>query len=168
MVKDIFRKFAPWVLTLPLLIFCGCALMGGESDLVRSDDYTIQPPAGWKVLDRGASDRAYLLPSKNVATVTSSCKRDATVPLELLTKHLLIGARHINYVEQKRISVDGVEGLFSRVRATYEGNKSFLVLFVIPKDGCVFDFTLISNKVVPDGDIDSFLNFVKTFHYAKS
>lgn len=151
-----------------LLIPTGCAIFGGESGIDRAGGYTVQAPAGWKSTDRAESDRAYRLPSGNVVTLTSSCHKNADAPLEVLSRHLLIGARNVEVVERRRIPVDGVEGLFSRVRATFDKARGYLVLFVVAKQDCVFDFSLVSNKIVPDKDIDDFLDFVRTFKYGKS
>lgn len=155
--------------TAGLVVFSNCGLLGGGgSELVRSDNYRVVPPSHWKAIDRHESDKAFRLPSNNVVTVTSSCNRATDVPLDVLTRHLLIGGRNIESVEKRNITVDGAEGLFSRVRANYDKVRAYLLLFVLPKEGCVYDFSLVSNKLIPDRDIDDFLVFVKSFHYGKN
>jgi len=157
-------------LTLSFIIFSGCALLGSggtNNELVRAGDYAVSAPPSWKATAKDESDQAFRMPSGNVVTVTSSCKKNAEAPLEVLTRHLLFGGRKVEIVERKTLTVDGVPGLFSRVRATFDGVRAFLVLFVLSKNGCVFDFSLVSNRMIPDSDIDDFLNFVKSFEYGK-
>lgn len=155
-------------LALCLALLSGCSLLGGESDLIRADTYKVDALPGWKSRDAKDSDRAYVLPSKNVVTVTSSCQRDTEASLELLTRHLLIGGRNVDFVEKRPMTVDNANGLFSRVRATYDGVRAYLLLFVVTKADCVFDFSLVSHKLIPDSDVDDFLSFVKTFRYGKN
>lgn len=152
-----------------LLLFAQCGLLGGGgNEIVRSTDYRVTPLPNWKAIDRFESDKAFRLPSNNVVTITSSCKGVSEVPLDVLTRQLLIGGRNLEWVEKRNISVDGANGLFSRLRATYDNVRAYLIVFVLPKEGCVYDFSLMSNKMIPDADIDDFLIFIKSFHYGKS
>lgn len=74
----------------------------------------------------------------------------------------------MEWVEKRNITVDGANGLFSRVRANYDNVRAYLILFVLPKEGCVYDFSLVSNKLIPDRDIDDFLVFIQSFRYGKN
>src|SRR5437763_533123 len=87
-----FKKLLPalgW--TFALGLFAGCALVGGGTDLERASGYSVSPPDPWKNRSRGDSDRAYLLPSGNIVTLVSSCNRNPDAPLDVLTRHLLMG-----------------------------------------------------------------------------
>ena len=134
---------------------------------MHSSAYSVLAPPTWKAIDKHESDKAYRLGSGNVVTVTSSCKSSSDAPLDVLTRQLLIGGRNIEWVEKRNITVDGSNGLFSRLRASFDNVRAYLIVFVLPKDGCVFDFSLVSNKLIPDADIDDFLVFVKSFKYGK-
>jgi hypothetical protein len=154
-----------------LLVISGCALMGGSgnenrvSSLKRSKNYDVTLPTGWEKTERADSDSAYQLRSGAIATVTSSCERDAREPLDILMRHLLIGARKINMVRKERLQVDGVEALYSHVRAQLEGRPFDLHLVVLTRAGCVFDFSLVNPKPLSAEEIDQFLGFVKGFRY---
>ena len=44
----------------------------------------------------------------------------------------------------------------------------YLNVFVLPKHGCIFDFTLVSPKAIGKDETDEFLTFVKSFRYGKN
>lgn len=155
-----------------LLFSSGCVIFGGNtaedrvSSLRRSKNYQVEGHPNWKSIDRADSDIAFRLQSANVATVTSSCERDAAQPLELLTKHLLIGARKIQIVKRETMIVNESPGLYSHVRAQLENRPFELHLFVISKGNCVFDFSLVSPSKISDEEVNEFLSFVRSFRYA--
>ncbi len=76
-----------------------------------------------------------------------------------------MGARNINFAKKEKVKVAGEEGLHSSVKATLDGNPFLLELFVLPNHGCVFDFSLVSPKLISDKDSEEFLAFVKSFTY---
>lgn len=154
---------APW----GFVVATGCALFGSGPDLQRAKGYSVKAPSSWENVEKAESDRAFRLPSGGLATVTSSCNRNSDAPLETLTKHLMLGARHVNILEQKRENVDGVAGLKTKVKATFEGKPINLVLFVLAKEDCIFDFSMMSPKEITSGDDSDFMKLVQSFNYGK-
>lgn len=153
---------------LPLIAMAGagCALMGGgNAPPPKSKHYRVSAPEGWKEDDRADSDRAYRLASGSLVTLNSSCTRNSDAPLEVLTKHLLFGARNVQVDKRETMTVAGEQGLYSQVRATVDKVPFYLHLFVLPKSGCVFDFSLMNPKGISEKDGEEFLAFVKSFKH---
>lgn len=146
----------------------GCALVGGEIKLERASDYKVTAPANWKRASSGESDSAYTLPSGNVATLVSSCNRDQSASLDVLTRHLLIGTRSVKVKEKKTSAFGPNEGMHSRVSAKLEKRPFELELFVLSKGGCVFDFSLVSPKTISAEDSEAFHQFIGSFQYGKN
>ena len=132
------RTSLKFLIFLPII--SACALFGGgEESLHRAKNYRITPPKDWHSKEtHSESDQAFQLPSGNVATITSSCKRRTDLPLEILTKHLLLGARNVIVEKKERYLVSGSEGLRTSVKAKLEGVPFNLELFVLPKNSFVF------------------------------
>lgn len=145
----------------------GCALLGGgdNDSSPKAKGYRISIPSGWHEEDRNESDRAFRLPSGNVATINSSCTRNSDAPLEVLTRHLLFGSRNVEIVERERLKVDGADALLSKVKAKVDGVPFQLHLVVLPRGGCVFDFSLMSPKTISDAEGRDFLTFVQSFNH---
>ena len=64
------------------------------------------------------------------------------VPLPALTKHLLFGFTERQVQSQERIPLDGREALVTHAMAKLDGVPRELVLVVLKKNGCVYDFAL--------------------------
>lgn len=153
-----------------MFFLSGCALFGGGSEsFKRVKGYQVVPPNGWTSREtKNESDQAFKTQNGNIATVTSSCQRNAQAPLEVLTKHLLLGARNIRYAQRRKLVVDGAEGLYSSVQATLDGVPFNLLLFVLPTHSCVFDFSLVSPRSFFEADKQEFLTFVQSFIYGNN
>ena len=64
--------------------------------------------------------------------------------------------------------VAGSEGLLSSVRVTEGNHIIYLTLFVLTKDACIFDFSLVSPKPISEKESSDFVNFVQSFTYGKN
>lgn len=167
------RSLVKRTLIVPLLAlllgFSHCALFGGgEGSVVHSKNYKTTPPGSWTPQDRGEGDEAFQLDSGAIVSLTSSCGKNNSYPLPTLTKQLLIGARKIKFGEQTKKNVGGAEGLYSVVTASYDGVPMNLILFVVPIETCVFDFTLLKRKAPSEGEVKEFNQYLQSFNYVKS
>lgn len=153
------------------LIF-SCTFLGGVTpedrvgSLKHSKAYKVIPPSSWQLIENMDSDSAFKTPNGSIATLTSSCDRDAIRPLELLTKHLLIGARKIQHISSERMSVAGNEGQLSRVKAHLDDRPFDLLLFVTTYNGCIFDFSLVNPKAIVNEDVVAFRVFFRSLEHA--
>ncbi len=149
------------------LLLANCSLIG-SSGLKRASNVSFSVPAHWIETDsNGESDRAFKLESGSTVTLTSSCQNARKTSLESLTKDLLLGARKIKIIKQQKLNIANAEALFSHVNATVEGQAFQLLFVVTKKNSCVFDFSLVSPKSIPQHEISEFLEFAKSFNYGQ-
>jgi hypothetical protein len=66
------------------------------------------------------------------------------VPLKALTNHLLIGFTERKFQEQKLLSMAGRESLRTHLTAKLDGVPREMVFDVLKKDGCVYDFSVVT------------------------
>lgn len=149
------------------LACAGCSIVGGAPDLERASGYRVEPPESWSRKGRAESDRAYSLPSGNVVTLVSSCHRSPDAPLDVLTRHLLMGTRGTTVKKREKATFGKNAGLHSTIVTKLEGKPFHLELFVLAKNECVFDFTLMSPREIPESDSQAFQQFVGSFQYGK-
>ena len=170
--RRIASSFPIAVLSLAISgLVSSCALFGlggGGDEVKHTQNYSVSAPGGWKKIDSDESDHAFRLPSGDIVEMNSSCNRNTHEPLEWMTRHLLFGDRDTDIVRREKLSVDGKEGLFSEVQTTLEGKPFHLNLFVLPSHGCIFDFSLVSPKNIPENETHEFLSFVRSFKYGKN
>ncbi len=167
MYLKLLKSFHTAFLILGLLC-ASCSIVGGAPDLERASGYQVEPPAAWSRKGKGESDRAYRLPSGNVVTLVSSCRRNPDAPLDVLTRHLLMGTRGSIVKKREKVTYGGNEGLHSIVVTKLDGKTFHLELFVLTKNECVFDFSMVSPNEISEADSKAFQQFVASFQYGKN
>jgi hypothetical protein len=99
--------------------------------------------------------------SEATVAVNGRCGKDGDdVPLESLTHHLFLQFTDREIVGQTKLSLDGRDALKTELVAELDGVPKHFTVFVLKKDGCVYDFWYISH----DGkQIENFERFVQGF-----
>lgn len=152
----------PWLLLGVLALGCGTtgSLHGGVFRGVETTYAIGELPSGWlKVSVDKQNDLAWRHPSYGaVMHVDSSCDSGLDTPLHPLTNHLLVGFTAREIIEQKLVDMDDREALRTHLRARLDGVPRELMLQVLKKNGCVYDFALVAppgerfGAAVPDFD----------------
>ncbi len=109
--------------------------------------YSLQAPGSeWSRLElAGQNDLAWRNDSlAAIIQTNASCNPSQDIPLVALTNHLLIGFTEREVATQDLVSLDGREALRTHVRAKLDGVTRELLLVVLKKDGCVYDFALVA------------------------
>ncbi len=156
-------KRKPWLLLGALALGCGGtgALHQG---VFRGDQtsYAVAPmPSDWRrVSVEGQNDLAWRNQAHAaVMHVDSSCDPGLDIPLKPLTNHLLFGFTEREVIDQQVVPMDDREALRTHLKARLDGVPRELVLQVLKKDGCVYDFALVAPPgddflaVLPDFDL---------------
>jgi hypothetical protein len=96
-------------------------------------------------------------------------RKDDDVPLLALTDHLVMGTTDRQIASQETVPFDEREAMHTLVRAKLDGVALDYDIFVLKKDGCVYDFVYVGDptKTAPagaDGGTGAFERFVGTFH----
>lgn len=84
-----------------------------------------------------------------IVQVNSTCDPASDVPLSALTNHLLMGFTERDMREQAIVPMDGREALRSHVVARLDGVPRELLFYVMKKDDCVYDLTLLAPVGAP-------------------
>ena len=96
--------------------------------------------------------------------VYGRCGKDRDdVPLEALTNHLLIGFTEREIDPQLKLEMDGREALHSTLRAKLDGVRMSLDIFVLKKDGCVYDLVYVAYPDRYARGVQGFEAFVSGF-----
>lgn len=132
-----------------LLLGSSCASGQLRGDLFSKGtvSYRVVAPreTEWKPVSFSDNDLAWLLPTtRHVVAVNATCEGHEDPPLEVLTRHLLVGFTDKVKLETAGLTLDGREGLRTIWRAQLDGVSVELELVVLKKNGCVHDFTYVS------------------------
>ncbi|MBX3269483.1 MAG: hypothetical protein KF729_04450 [Sandaracinaceae bacterium] len=100
--------------------------------------------AGWSRLDLAQNDLAWRGDDGAVVQLNATCDPFQDVPLSSLTNHLLIGFTERDLRAQELVPLDGREALRSHYLARLDGVPRELLLYVLKKDECTYDFALVA------------------------
>jgi len=99
-----------------------------------------------------------------VISINGRCGKDSDdVPLSALTQHLFLYFTDRQPLTQAAFSLDGREALRTVLSAKLDGVLRRFVVYVLKKDGCVYDFILIAEPTVSPSSISEFDRFVSGF-----
>jgi hypothetical protein len=102
--------------------------------------------------------------SGGTVDVYARCEKDGDdVPLSALTGHLLIGFTERTVKEEKVVAMDGREALHTVVEAKLDGVPVALSLYVMKKDGCVWDLVYVTRPDRFEAGVPDFEAFVQGF-----
>ena len=142
-------RIAAWFLLLGVIPASGCGSTSKYSEGVyRSPEtrFRLPSPRGdsWQRVDvEDANDLAWA-DDGAVIQVNSSCDPALDIPLEALTNHLMIGFTERELVSQERVPMASREALRTHVRAKLDGVPREMLLVVLKKDECVYDFAAVT------------------------
>ena len=157
---------------LALVVATACASCGSAESFDgrvfhggRSSFKTGPVPATWeRVKIEGPLVAFHDKDTEGSIDVFAQCGKDADdVPLVALTKHLLIGFTEREFKEEKLLPLDGREALHTRVDAKLDGVLMSLDIYVMKKDGCVYDLVYVAYPDRFPRGISGFTSFVAGF-----
>jgi hypothetical protein len=132
------------------LITVGCATTGAlQNGVYRGEQtsYHIGPVGSdWTpVTVNKQNDLAWHNGAKGaVMHVDSDCDPALDIPLTALRSHLMIGFTEREVVEEEVIPMDDREALRTHFTAKLDGVPRDILLQILKKDDCVYDFGLIT------------------------
>jgi hypothetical protein len=158
-------RVAALVLTLSLLAQ-GCA--GRRFDGRVYDDGTLRfrtgpVPATWHVIEADGTLLAFRDDAAGATlAVNGRCGVDGDdVPLPSLTQHLFLQFTEREPVSQAEVSLDGRAALRTELTGKLDGVPKRFLVYVLKKDGCVYDFWRIGEPNA--SDTTAFESFVRGF-----
>jgi hypothetical protein len=176
-------------LTLIMLTTNACSLIFGGSQKVdhKSHSYKIlkldKISQDWKPIksqeknnnpefssaydqEPDQADYAYEnVKTRAIISLNSACSVERNFSLEEKTKSLIMGLPDAQQINQKMITLDGVEALDTlTVLSIQEKNPIHIRTVVLKKSRCTYDFMMIAKAKVFDETNNIFNQFLKDFH----
>ncbi len=165
------RRLSRWLSGAALAAAVGCASAGGVSvqgSTVSGGEvaYTFGPVApSWRSITIENNDAAWADDAtRGTVHVDHTCDRSQDTPLPALVAHLLLGFTEREVVTEETIPFDGREARHVVVRARLDGVPRMIELYVMKKDGCVFDLGYTAPTDRFEAGRGAFDGFVRGFH----
>lgn len=165
----------------PIMVVCACpqacattASFDGAVYHGRDVTFHVSPvPSSWRRVSLPVADLAFRDDVRDASIlINSRCTAsDRDAPLVALTDHLILGttARHIS--KEEDIPFDGREARHTVLEARLDGVAMQYDIFVLKKDGCVFDLVYVTPPRTLSGGgagASEFERFVQGFHTVPS
>jgi hypothetical protein len=168
----VLRGVAVVLLTVALLqgVACSAGRTRGsfEGNIYRSGPIAFQlpdPPPRWRRIDVEDASLAFRDEEHGASVLLNArcLSADDRTPLVALTNHLLIGATEREYLSQSVEPFDGREALHTKLKAKWDGVPMLIDVYVLSKDGCVYDFIYLAPPSVFERGAPGFESFVRGF-----
>jgi hypothetical protein len=125
--------------------------------------FHVDPPPRWQPV-RTAGDLAWRAPDADaVIAANATCRGHMDPPLSVLVNDLVIGTTDREVLLDESAVLDGREARHQVVRARLDGVPLVYDLYVVKKDGCVYDLTLVCPPRSYEATADTFVTFVAGF-----
>ena len=149
----------------------GCASSGFDGRVYHDETmrFRVGPiPSSWRTITVDDALLAFRDDTANATVALNGrCGVDGDdVPLASLTQHLFLQFTEREPVAQQTRTLDGREALRTEITASLDGVKKRYLVYVMKKDGCVYDFMYIAAAPTADGSAGSsgeFERFVQGF-----
>lgn len=121
-------------------------------------------PPTWRPVRVESNDVAWFDPATGgTVHVDHTCDRSMDTPLPALVQHLLIGFTQRETVSEETVPFDRREARHVVVNARLDGVPRSLELWVMKKDGCVYDLGYVAPPERFEAGRPAFDNFVRGF-----
>lgn len=121
----------------------------------------------WKAVQADGNDLAFYRSNMGTIAVNSTCQEYDDVPLSALVNHLLFDTTERDVRIDETVTLVGRGAKHLLVNLELDGVPLQVELFVLRKDGCVFDLSHISARDVDPSAREAFLAFVGGFDVLK-
>lgn len=138
------------LLLAPLALSCAAAPPRLDAGVYREGPIAFRVgdvPASWRAVHVQGATLAYRdEPHLASILLDGRCyRKDDDVPLLALTDHLVMGTTEREISGQETIPFDGREAMHTRLRAKLDGVPMEYDIFVLKKDGCIYDFVYVAD-----------------------
>jgi hypothetical protein len=124
------------------------------------------PGSDWERVEVMDNDRALAFHHDGLGatvSVNSTCTDYEDVPEEALLNHLLFGMRERVFRVDETVSLDGRGALHAVVDVELDGVPLTLEVYLVKKDGCVYDLSLIASRPAFERARDALTRLVARF-----
>ncbi|WP_437761689.1 hypothetical protein WMF27_03410 [Sorangium sp. So ce281] len=155
-----------WLLAVAIAL-AGCGGSSFDGTVYRGTDvaFRVPPaPASWKRLEVSDAAVAYR-DDANGATIALNgrCRNEEDIPLVSLTNHLFLHFTEREALKQEVVPFDGREAMHTVMSAKLDGVPKVFDIWVLKKNGCVYDMLLIADPAGYAASEPAFTRMVRGF-----
>ena len=148
---------------------CGSSRASFDGTVYKSGLVAFQVPAvpgGWRKIDVTDAALAFRDDAHDASVLVNGrcAEKDGDAPLLALTNQLVMGTTERSVTVEETIPFDAREARHTRMNAKLDGVLQAFDIFVLKKDGCVYDFVYVGDPERAEAGVADFERFVRGFH----
>jgi hypothetical protein len=129
---------------------CAGARFDGTRFVKESTAYRVgELDPSWQRISARHTDLAFHRRGQGTISVNATCRGYEDVPAQVLVNHLLFGTTKRNYLLDEEVTIDGRGAQHTVVACELDGVPVLLDMYLIARNGCVFDLDYISSPSAP-------------------
>lgn len=133
----------------PCVAGCAHASSNFNDDVLTKGDLRVQVgpvPSSWRRIDVESADLAFRDDSRQGSALFNvRCgQHDDDAPLSSLTEHLIMGTTERTFETEEVVPFDRREAMHSVMRAKLDGVPMQYDIYVMKKDGCLYDLVYVA------------------------
>ena len=147
----------------------GCAHPGLDGDVYRARDTSFrvgERPASWRPLEVSHASLAWRDDAREGSILLNArCGvGGGATPLRALAEQLVLGTTGREWSVTDTVPFDGREAIHGRLTAKLDGVPMAYDVFVLRKDGCIYDFVYVAPPARLEEAVPGFERFAFGFH----
>jgi hypothetical protein len=148
----------------------GCAASASfEAGVYRDGQvaFRLSPvPSEWRPIHVSDADLVYRDdPHEASVLINGRCiPENADAPLSSLTEHLIMGTTDREFATEETIPFDAREARHTVLKAKLDGVTMAYDVFVMKKNGCVYDLVYVGDPERMQAGVPAFEQFARGFH----
>jgi len=158
-------------LVAALLALCACGGSQFSNHVFEAGDLRYRlgdPDSAFRLVDIDDNDVSYFDPQLGTISIHATCEGYDDVPARALLNHLLFGTTNRKEKLDETVTLDGRGALHTVHELALDGVPVTLDIYVLTKDGCVFDFSYVSRTPPPPAGTEAFRTLVAGFSLLSS
>jgi hypothetical protein len=161
-------RFCCHVASALAVVIGGCASTGLDGNVFHGDGFAfrvVAPTGSWKPLEASHAALAYRNDASHATIlINARCNLDGDdIPLQSLTQHLFLQFTERDIKTQEVVPFDGREAMHTIMDAKLDGIPMSYDVWVMKKDGCVYDLLYVAPPATFGGERSSFDDLVRGF-----
>ena len=149
-------------------LLAACAGPNFDGRVYRNEElaFRVGPvPPGWRPIEVSEALLAFRDDTHGATiAINGRCGKDGDdVPLQALTHHLFLHFTDRDVVSQEVLPMDGRDAMRTEIVAELDGVPKRFTVYVLKKDGCVYDFMHIAEAGASTEGRVEFERFVRGF-----
>lgn len=163
--RPLWSNFILLLITVMGILVSSCSFVSNSESVEKSKNLNLNfKNSSWVKIDSDKADYAFKhKESRSIMVINSLCKKYDRTTLEQLTENILAGLQESKTTEKNKLRLFDRESLRTKASGKLDGVTTHMMIEVVKKDRCIYDFVLITKKSSLDKNLEAdFIELVRS------